>query len=94
MQESDTSADSALALADEIFQARKYKSALEEYQKTVGLAKTEFNRSVETEALAQIARMNLLLGNKEEGRAHLYSLQRQYGYKWHGTDLSGDPHPD
>ena len=68
MNQSQPTADSSLARADEIFQARDYQTALEEYQKAVTLAHDEFNRSVETEALAQVARMNLLLGNKEAGR--------------------------
>lgn len=68
MSQSELTADSSLARADETFQARDYQAALEEYQQTVVMAHDEFNRSVEIEALAQVARMNLILGNKEVGK--------------------------
>lgn len=68
MGQSEPTADSALARADKLFQARDYQAALGEYEKTVTLAHDEFNRSVEIEALAQVARMNLILGDKEEGK--------------------------
>ncbi len=64
-------ADSLLIQADEVFQKRDYKTALEHYMKTAKQAKEEFNRSVESEALAQVARMNLILGNKDDGRIYL-----------------------
>jgi len=65
---SEITADSLLNEADNIFQSRDYQAALDKYMETVELAQKEFNRSVETEALAQIARMHLLLNNKQEGR--------------------------
>ncbi len=68
---SDMSADSLLAQADDIFQSRDYQKALTSYLDVVKVAGKEFNYSVESEALSQCARMNLLLGNKEEGRAFL-----------------------
>jgi len=61
-------ADSLLQQADSVFQSRNYAAALEKYREALEQARSEFNRSVETEALAQVARMSLLLGNKEEGR--------------------------
>ncbi|RKX19871.1 MAG: hypothetical protein DRP35_07005, partial [Candidatus Zixiibacteriota bacterium] len=63
--------DSLLNQADEIFQKRDYKTALEHYMKTAKQAQKEFNLSVESEALAQVARVNLILGNKDDGRVYL-----------------------
>jgi len=65
------SPDELLQKADSVFQSREYQAALEEYMKVATLAKQEFNRSVEVEALSQVARMNLILGNKDEGREWL-----------------------
>jgi tetratricopeptide (TPR) repeat protein len=67
----EPNADSLLAEADEIFQNRDYAKALDKYLEVQLQARDEFNRSVETEALAQIARMQLLLRNKEESRQWL-----------------------
>lgn len=67
----EITADSLLEQADETFQSRDYKAALAQYQSAVKKAKGEFNNSVEVEALAQVARMNLILGEKEEGRKWL-----------------------
>lgn len=64
-------ADSALAEADAIFQDRNYTEALEKYQSALEIAQEDFNRPVETEALAQIARLHLMDGQKEEGRSWL-----------------------
>ena len=64
-------ADSLLEQADEIFQSRDYKAALDEYTQVLETARSEFNRSVETEALAQLARVHLLLNRKDEGRGWL-----------------------
>ncbi len=64
-------ADSLLEIADEIFQAQEIDSALNQYQRARERAVAEYNNSVEVEALAQIARMNLILGNKTEGQAAL-----------------------
>ncbi len=63
--------DSLLNQADEIFQKRDYKTALEHYMKTAKQAQEEFNLSIESEALAQVARVNLILGNKDDGRVYL-----------------------
>ncbi|MFZ5980569.1 MAG: tetratricopeptide repeat protein [Candidatus Zixiibacteriota bacterium] len=60
-------ADSLLNEADTIFQSRDYQAALEKYKTVAEKAREEFNRSVEVEALAQIARMNLLLDRRDEG---------------------------
>jgi tetratricopeptide (TPR) repeat protein len=57
-----------LSRADKVFQNRDYPVALEVYTEVAEQAREEFNRSVEVEALAQMARMNLLLGNKDTGR--------------------------
>ena len=71
MTSDDTSADSLLHRADETFQASDYEAALALYEQVAEQARKEFNPSVETEALAQMARMNLLLGRKDEGRERL-----------------------
>lgn len=65
------SADSLLAEADETFQSRNYATALGQYEEVLSLARQEFNRSIETEALSQMARINLVLGRKEEGQKWL-----------------------
>ena len=57
-------ADSLLNEADTIFQSRDYQAALEKYIITAEQAREEFNRSVEVEAMSQVARMNLLLNKK------------------------------
>lgn len=67
----DIDADSLLAEADALFQERDHDKALELYKRTVEVAKAEFNRPVEVEGLAQIARVNLIKGNKELGREFL-----------------------
>ena len=71
MSSEEPTADSALSRADDVFQTRDYESALESYEQVLELARREFNPSVETEALSQMARMNLLLNRKEEGRKWL-----------------------
>ncbi|RKX28885.1 MAG: hypothetical protein DRP47_03185 [Candidatus Zixiibacteriota bacterium] len=65
------SADSLLNEADATFKSRNYKTALEQYQTALEESQKEFNISVETEALSQMARMNLLLGDPEEGHKWL-----------------------
>jgi tetratricopeptide (TPR) repeat protein len=67
----DLNADSLLAEADSFFQDRDYEKALQSYTRTVEVARADFNRPVETEALAQVGRVNLIQGNKEEGRKFL-----------------------
>ena len=68
---SDTTADSLLAHADTLFQMNNLVDALEIYQATYEHARTEFNRSVEVEALSQIARLHLKMQKKEKGREFL-----------------------
>lgn len=57
-----------LQQADSTFQLHDYKTALAQYQAAADRARGEFNRSVEAEALAQMARMHLVLGDKDAGR--------------------------
>ena len=71
MTSESNSADSLLQEADKIFQTRDYPAALDQYEKVLNQARNEFNRSVEVEALSQMARMNLLTENKEAGRRYL-----------------------
>jgi tetratricopeptide (TPR) repeat protein len=65
--DNDLSADALLKRADEMFQVRNYVVALDQYQSAVGLAREEFNRPIEVEALSQIARIHLVMGNTNEG---------------------------
>jgi len=67
----EISSDSLLAAGDAQFKAREYDTALASYQGAVDKARKEFNRSVEVEALAQVARMHLVQDRKDEGRAFL-----------------------
>ncbi len=64
----EISADSLLNEGDVIFKSREYDKALAKYSEALKASQSEFNNSVEVEALSQIARMNLITGNKEEGR--------------------------
>jgi len=68
---SEISPDSLLNEGDAIFKSREYEKALEKYTEALKAAQSEFNNSVETEALAQIARMHLITGKKEDGREWL-----------------------
>jgi len=67
-QDQEYTADSLLKQADEVFQSRDYVAAHDEYLQVAERARQEFNRSVETEALSQVARTSLLLGEKDAGR--------------------------
>jgi len=67
-QDQEYTADSLLKQADEVFQSRDYAAAHDEYLQVAERARQEFNRSVETEALSQVARTSLLLGEKDAGR--------------------------
>ncbi len=67
----DPTASELLSQADDIFQTRDYDSALGKYLEVVEAARKEFNRSVEVEALSQVARMNLILGDRETGEEYL-----------------------
>lgn len=71
MTDTDRTSMDLLLQADAVFQARDYRSALDAYQLAVERARSEFNQSVEVEALSQVARMNLLLDDREAGRAAL-----------------------
>ncbi len=64
-------AQTLLEKADTTFQGRDYAAAFEEYRQAADLAREEFNRSVEVEALAQMARMKLILGEAEEAHRWL-----------------------
>lgn len=64
-------ADAALQQADSVFRARNYEAALTMYEQAVSKAKEAFDNSIEVEASSQVARMNLILGNKENGRKWL-----------------------
>ncbi|MEW5994844.1 MAG: hypothetical protein AB1744_10675, partial [Candidatus Zixiibacteriota bacterium] len=55
-------ADSLLQQADATFQAHDHKAALKQYETAYERARGEFNRSVEVEALSQVARMHLIVG--------------------------------
>ncbi len=69
--DSEPTSEATLAKADEMFQARDYEAARVEYEAVVEKAREEFDRSLEVEALSQVARMNLVLGDKETGRTWL-----------------------
>ncbi len=72
-QETDLtiSADTLLRRADALHQKRDYVAALATYTEAYEAAGKEFNKPVQTEALAMMARMNLVLGELESGRALL-----------------------
>ncbi len=67
----EITADSLLNAGDAQFKARQYADALTTYQAAVARARKEFNRSVEVEALAQVARAYLIQNRKDEGRPYL-----------------------
>ncbi len=67
----DINADSLLAEADRLFQNHDLDSALEQYQTAIEAARRDFNRPVEVESLAQVARIHLKNGTKDEGRPFL-----------------------
>jgi tetratricopeptide (TPR) repeat protein len=69
--ETEYTADSLLQEADSLFKKSDYSAALEMYLEVIDHARRAFNRSTETEALAQAARANLVLGNVDEGRRWL-----------------------
>ena len=71
IDDDNQTAGGILERADSIFQTRDYEAALSLYRTAFEKARDEFNRSVETEALSQMARMNLILNRKEEGREPL-----------------------
>lgn len=65
-----TAAD-LLAEADRLYHAKAYQESLPRYEKSAALARSEFNRSVEAEATAQIARNYISLGKIDDGRSFL-----------------------
>jgi len=67
----DISADELLNEADKIFQTKNYQAAFDQYRSAAKKARDEFNRSVEVEAISQMARMSLLMGDKDQGRLWL-----------------------
>lgn len=71
MTESEQTANTFLQQADDLFQAKKYAEAGELYRKAHSMAREEFNRPVEVEAAAQVARVCLILGKREEGQTWL-----------------------
>jgi len=72
MPEPDTyNADSLLAEADSLFQQQDYENALARYTQALESGRKEFNRPVETEALAQMARVNIATSNLDEARKWL-----------------------
>jgi tetratricopeptide (TPR) repeat protein len=71
MDQEQQTADTMLQTADSTFQQRDYETALSQYNQALEMSREEFNRPVEVEALSQIARMLLLLNQKEEGKKHL-----------------------
>ncbi|HDL01088.1 MAG TPA: tetratricopeptide repeat protein [candidate division Zixibacteria bacterium] len=70
-------ADSLLSAADDIFKSNKINDAFDAYSEAFESARKEFNRSVEVEALAQMARMKLKSGYKDEGRIFLSQAQER-----------------
>ena len=73
----NVNSDSLLAEADSLFQGQDYPAALAKYLRTAEVARLDFNRPVETEALAQVARCYLTLDNKDEGRKWLEDAARR-----------------
>lgn len=67
----EITADSALKTADSYFQDRNYDEASAAYTHAAEKARAEFNRSVETEALAQLARVNLTQDKMDEAASFL-----------------------
>ena len=68
MTDSAKSSVDILKQADSLFQDRDMEAALADYDKAHQKAREEFNRPVEVEALAQMARFSLINGDTEEGR--------------------------
>ncbi len=77
MIQPEVTAASLLQQADETFQSRAYEKALHEYRLAYEKAREEFNRSVEVEALSQMARMHLILERKEQGREYLHQAEQR-----------------
>ncbi len=85
MANSVKSANEMLEIADTLFKKSDWDSANKGYQATLKFALSEFNRSVEVEALSQLARIRLKMNQKEEGRKFL----KQAGDKASDSDPMG-----
>ena len=70
-------ADSLLSAADTLFQQNKIDDAFTLYNEAFEIARKEFNRSIEVEALSQMARMKLRNKQKEDGRAYLKQAEER-----------------
>lgn len=68
-------ADSLLSAADTLFQQNNIDDAFTLYSEAYESARKEFNRSIEVEALSQMARMKLRKEEKEGGRQYLTQAQ-------------------
>ena len=66
MRDSQPSADSLLKTADSLFRQQRLDEAFQRYHEAITRAREEFNRPVEAEALAQLARVELQRGNLEK----------------------------
>ena len=62
--------------ADQTFGARKYADALDRHRRCSAQAEQERNRSVEVEALAQVARCYSIDGKLDEGRPWLERAEK------------------
>ena len=67
MTDSAKSSVDILKQADSLFQDRDVEAAFAAYDKAHQKAREEFNRPVEVEALAQMARLSLINGDSEQG---------------------------
>jgi len=67
MTDSAKSSGDFLKQADSLFQDREMEAAFAAYDKAHQKAREEFNRPVEVEALAQLARLTLTKGDSEQG---------------------------
>ena len=63
METTPQSAADLLGLADSSFQQREIAKSFEQYKLAAEAARAEFNRPIEVEALAQMARTFLTQGN-------------------------------
>lgn len=77
MVNQEKTADSLLEQADLYFKKNKMAEAFDVYKEVFELARKEFNRSVEVEALSQLARTKLRVGELEEGQKYLDMAQER-----------------
>ncbi|MCM2271214.1 MAG: tetratricopeptide repeat protein [candidate division Zixibacteria bacterium] len=71
METTPQSAADLLELADSSFQQREIAKSFEQYKLAAEAARAEFNRPIEVEALAQMARTFLTQGKGDEGKPYL-----------------------